>query len=136
MEREPSIRPAPVLEPVLVDSDEAYSRAVAGESVLLVGYPGTGKSTLARRIVTEIEKTWRVHRIGRAHVAARNIGGETIVSFAAHVTSLCTEPCILVDEIFLCEVTVLAKLCDIMSLPGIQWILTGDDAQCEPVRNH
>ena len=69
-------------------------------------------------------------------MAALNVGGETIDAFSAHVTSLGPSPCILVDEIFLCEVKTLAKLCDIASLPGIQWILIGDDAQCEPVRNH
>jgi GTPase SAR1 family protein len=135
MEREPSTRPVPVASVLSVDAEEAFRLACEGQSVLLVGPPGVGKSTLAMRIVTEIEKTRVVHRIARTHVCARNIEGETIDSFCAHTSNLASDACILVDEIFLCEVTVLAKLCDLMTL-GVQLILTGDDCQCEPVRNH
>ena len=63
-----------------VDAEEAVSR---GESVLICGQPGTGKSFLTRKLITLLrEKGERVTVLAKTHLAAHNVGGITINHYA------------------------------------------------------
>ena len=57
------------------DVADAVAHCLAGRSLLLTGLPGTGKTHLARTIVTKLRERGEVaHLISKTHSAVQNLG--------------------------------------------------------------
>ena len=74
--REPRMEAEPIKEkPAWRRVEDPLTHCLGGESLLLTGYPGTGKTHLARKIV---EALWElgdtVHIITKTHAAVQNVG--------------------------------------------------------------
>ena len=54
--------------------DDPISHCLAGNSLLLTGLPGTGKTYLARTIVAMREQGEAVHLVSKTHCSAQNLG--------------------------------------------------------------
>ena len=55
--------------------DDPISHCLAGNSLLLTGLPGTGKTHLARTIVARLrEQGEAVHLVSKTHCSAQNLG--------------------------------------------------------------
>ena len=60
---------------LLLQHGELEGRCLEGEGLLLTGYPGTGKTYLARQIVTALrEEGYKVKIITKTHSSVQNFG--------------------------------------------------------------
>ena len=74
--REPRMEAEPIKEkPAWRRVEEPLTHCLGGESLLLTGYPGTGKTHLARKIVEALRELGdTVHIITKTHAAVQNVG--------------------------------------------------------------
>ena len=74
--REPRMEAEPIREkPAWRRVEDPLTHCLGGESLLLTGYPGTGKTHLARKIVEALRELGdTVHIITKTHAAVQNVG--------------------------------------------------------------
>ena len=74
--REPRMQAEPIREkPAWRRVEDPLTHCLGGESLLLTGYPGTGKTHLARKIVEALRELGdTVHIITKTHAAVQNVG--------------------------------------------------------------
>ena len=74
--REPRMEAEPIKEkPAWRRVEDPLTHCLGGESLLLTGYPGTGKTHLARKIVEALRELGdTVHIITKTHAAVQNVG--------------------------------------------------------------
>ena len=120
--------------------EEARQMALAGESLLVCGLAGVGKSHFIRDLVAELEeKGRRVVTIAKTHNAALVAGGDTADHFAwKHIREGGTGTDVIwVDEVSMLDIQLLQDLNHAsLSGPPIQWILSGDFNQYQPFLTH
>ena len=76
--REPSMQAEPIrAKPSWRRVEDPVSHCLDGESLLLTGFPGTGKTHLAKQIVEALrEHGDTLHIITKTHAAVQNVGFE------------------------------------------------------------
>ena len=104
-----------------------------GQSLLVLGSPGTGKTTLCRTFherLQSLDKKTAI--ISKTHAAAVRAGGCTADHFVRKflTTGSCGVDALWVDECFQIECGLWAQL---QKLKGRQWILSGDEHQFGPI---
>ena len=73
--REPSMEAEPIRAKSPPRAEDPVAHCLDGESLLLTGYPGTGKTHLARKIVEALRELGNtVHIITKTHAAVQNVG--------------------------------------------------------------
>ena len=98
-----------------------------GESLLLLGPPGVGKSTLVKQLVEELkEKGHNVRTTALTHVASRVIEGQTIQSFLyRYVLNGSFQGWLILDEISVLTISVLNFISTLLN-GNVRFILLGD----------
>jgi hypothetical protein len=118
-----------------VDAEEAVTR---GESVLITGPPGTGKSYLSCKLITLLrDKGERVIVLAKTHLAAHNVGGITINHYANKALrrgKFAAGTWLVVDEYSMVDVACWAQLAK-AAFCGAKWIIIGDPNQYLPIQD-
>ena len=120
------------------EQELAYQAARAGHNMLVIGFAGTGKSELIRRI-----KSSNGGAIVTAYtgIAARNVDGMTLTRFMRDKGLIQITRTLIIDEVSMVSSAELGKLdmlaksvrnCD-APFGGLQVILVGDPAQLAPI---
>jgi hypothetical protein len=112
---------------------EAEQAVVDGQSLLVLGMPGVGKTTLCRTLHERLQALQKnIAVISKTHAAAVRAGGCTADHFVRKylTTGSCNVDAIWVDECFQIECGLWAQL---QKLKGRQWILSGDEHQFGPI---
>ena len=107
------------------------------QGILIHGGPGNGKSYMVDTLLKEVPEDIPVHRMSRTHVTARTIKGDTTSHWLnRHSKGNLMTPCVVfVDELWLHEYNLLARLHAFSLLPDVCFICTGDDLQLESIGN-
>jgi len=110
-----------------MDKEEAKRRVLHGESLLVLGIAGTGKSTFCKECVEELRSLGRVVEVvAKCHVAAARISGVTADYFARRRIlhgSMGATTTIWIDEISQIDVQLWNAF---NKVPNVQWLLSGD----------
>jgi hypothetical protein len=115
---------------------EAEQRAVNGGSLLVEGPPGSGKSHLCKRIAEQLKAAGKkVAVISKTHVASSRVGGVTADHFVKRyiLHGVCNYDVVWVEEFGQIDV---ALWCELNKLKQVQWLLSGDPDQFEPIGNN
>ena len=97
-----------------------------GRSLLILGPPGVGKSTLTKRLVAELRKSENVKTVALTHVASRNIEGMTVSSFIhRYIWNGSFQGTLVIDEISVLPVNVLNAI-SVLLCGKVRFILLGD----------
>ena len=119
-----------------VNADEAKAMVFHGQSLLVLGLAGVGKSHWTRERVAELEQAGkRVVTIAKTHNAALVVGGGTRDHFVwKHVREGGTGAhTVWIDELSMLDLPLLRDLNHLARRdPPIQFILSGDFNQYEP----
>ena len=108
---------------------EAREAIVNGQSLLVLGLPGVGKSHFCKDLVEQLKALdKRVSVMSKTHTASARAGGVTADHYVRrHIQhGACMAQAIWVDELFQLELGLWAQL---QKLKGRQWILSGDQFQ-------
>ena len=58
-----------------IEAGDLEQHVLAGRSVLITGYPGTGKTYIARRLVGKLREAGKlVEIVSKTHVSVQNVG--------------------------------------------------------------
>lgn len=123
----------------LVPPDEGERRVLAGESLLVLGIAGTGKTTYCKGIVERLRAAGeKVDVVSKTHVASRRAGGVTLDHWVRkHVVNGCPQCTVLyVDEVSQIDVGLLLQLAKLTYAENIRFILSGDFNQFAPIGNN
>ncbi len=107
---------------------------LSGQDLTIHGAGGTGKSTLIKEQIYPklVEQGRRVYNVAFTNCNAVDLPeGITLHAFCKLVfTNQLETPCTVIwDEVFRCNMYMLARLAQFRLLPDVQWILCGDMAQ-------
>jgi len=122
-----------------LDPAEGERRVLEGQSLLVVGIAGTGKTTYCTGIVERLQAAGEVvNIISKTHVASRRAGGVTADHWVRrHVINGSTRCSVLwIDEISQLDVGLLLQICKLTFSDGIRFILSGDFNQFSPIGNN
>jgi hypothetical protein len=111
---------------------QAEEAVMRGESLLVLGIAGTGKTHFAKKLVELLEHTGKkVDRISKTHCASERIKGVTadhyVRRYVLHGISTCDT--VWVDEFGQIEHSI---WCELNKLEK-QWIISGDENQFRPI---
>jgi hypothetical protein len=118
-----------------LDEDEARKRVASGESLLVEGIAGVGKTHFIQSLVQELRAQGKsVAIISKTHCASARAGGITADAFVRRhlIHGSCIFDCIWADECYQLEATLLAQINKVASR---QWLLSGDSHQFPPMLN-
>jgi hypothetical protein len=112
---------------------EAEAHMAAGKNCLVLGWPGTGKSTMVRGVVQTLREAGkRVDIICKTHAAVQNFGEGAVTAdfWVRHSVRNGAVTCqtLVVDELTQIDIALWADIALAAQL-GIQVILSGDFAQ-------
>jgi hypothetical protein len=113
--------------------EEATQRVMAGESLLIEGIAGTGKSYFAQQLVEALRAQGKsVAIISKTHTASSRIGGCTADHWVRRhiLNGAATADTLWVDECYQLETNLWSQ---INRLGGRQFILSGDPNQFAPL---
>jgi hypothetical protein len=121
------------------EPEEGEFMVMQGESLLVQGIAGTGKTTYCRGIVERLQAAGeRVDIISKTHVASRRAGGVTADHWVRrHVINgspLCTV--LWIDEVSQIDIGLLLHICKLTYTSSIRFILSGDFHQFAPIGNN
>jgi hypothetical protein len=116
---------------------EAEERVLRGESLLVLGIAGTGKTTYVQGIVERLRCAGkRVDVISKTHTASRRAGGATadhwVRRHVLHGTASCDY--LWVDEVSQVDVGLLNQIAKLF-WAGVKFLLSGDFHQFPPICN-
>jgi hypothetical protein len=109
--------------------DEAFTRVLHGQSLLVLGIAGTGKTHYIKDLVARLRtNSKKVEIMSKTHTASERAGGVTCDHWVRrHVLhGACTADVVWIDEISQLGTDLWAQL---NKLEGIQWLLSGDFSQ-------
>jgi hypothetical protein len=115
--------------------EEARARVARGESLLVEGIAGVGKTHFLQSLVEELRATGKsVCIISKTHCASSRAGGITADAFVRRhlMHGSCVFDVIWADEVFQLDIALLAQINKIASR---QWLLSGDCHQFSPLFN-
>jgi hypothetical protein len=118
-----------------LDEDEARKRVARGESLIVEGIAGVGKTHFMQSLVQELRAQGKnVAIISKTHCASARAGGITADAFVRRhlIHGSCIFDCVWADECYQLEATLLAQVNKIASR---QWLLSGDSHQFPPMFN-
>jgi hypothetical protein len=118
-----------------LSEEEARARVARGESLLVEGIAGVGKTHFLQSLVEELRaKGKSVCIISKTHCASARAGGITADAFVRRylMHGSCLFDVVWADEVYQLECTLLAQLNKIASR---QWLLSGDCHQFPPMFN-
>jgi hypothetical protein len=119
-----------------MDKEEAMRLVMHGESLIVEGIAGTGKSTFLQECVQELRALGKVVEVvSKCHVAAARIGGTTADYFARRRIlhgSMGATTTIWVDEVSQVDVQLWNAF---NKVPNVQWLLSGDFHQFSALYN-
>jgi hypothetical protein len=116
-----------------LDQEEATRRVLAGESLLIEGIAGTGKSYFAQQLVQALRAQGKsVAIMSKTHTASSRIGGCTADHWVRRhiLNGAATADVLWVDECYQLETNLWSQL---NRLSGRQFILSGDPNQFAPL---
>ena len=111
-----------------LNPSQAEEVVLNGESLLVQGIAGTGKTTFLRGIVERLRSLGkRVDVISKTHVASSRAGGCTADHYVLrHVKhGICTAYYIWIDEYTQIDCNVWVQL-NKLTFTGVRWLLSGD----------
>ncbi len=120
-----------------VNQDEAVEKVMRGESLLVVGAPGVGKTFWLRQLILRLREAGRrLDAIAKTHVAVANLGCDAVTAdhwVRRHVRAGGVQCDVLVvEELSMINVQLWADLA-LVRFKGIQFICCGDFAQFQAV---
>ncbi len=115
-------------QPVMreLDQEEATRRALAGESLLIEGIAGTGKSHFTMALVEQLRALGKtVAVIAKTHTASQRVNGVTADHWVRRnvMHGAANADVIVVDEVYQIESALWGQL---NKVSGRQWLLSGD----------
>ena len=121
-----------------LDETAAEERVMRGESLLVLGIAGTGKTTYVQGIVERLRKDGKsVAVISKTHAASKRAGGTTadhwVRRHVLHGTATCDV--LWIDEISQLDIGLLNQIAK-LSFTGIRFLLSGDFHQFAPISNY
>jgi Cdc6-like AAA superfamily ATPase len=126
----------------LSDEEEARAAVMAGQSLLVEGSPGSGKTTFVRSLVDALRASGKVvDIIAKTHAAVQNFAqnAQTADRWVRRVVRSggCVNCSILVvDEVTMVESILWADIAKVSLMAGIAFILCGDFLQFPAVCEH
>ena len=121
-----------------LDEAEAEERVMRGESLLVLGIAGTGKTTFMQGIVKRLRHSGkRVDVISKTHSASRRAGGVTAGHWVRrHVLhGAATYDYLWIDEISQVDVCLLNQLGKLTFTSSTSFLLSGDHHQFPAINN-
>ena len=118
-----------------VSQEEAERLVINGQSLLVLGIAGTGKSTFVKKLVESLKQLKKqVDIISKTHCASERINGVTADHYARRhiLNGSCNADTIWIDEISQLEHDL---WCHLNKLKERQWLLSGDFNQFAPIWN-
>ena len=120
-----------------LNQDEAVEKVMKGESLLVLGSPGVGKTFWLRQLIVKLrEANKRVDAIAKTHVAVQNLGCDAVTAdhwVRRHVRAGGVQCDILVvEELSMIDVQLWADL-SLTRFQGTQFICVGDFGQFQAV---
>jgi hypothetical protein len=120
-----------------LNQDEATDKVMKGESLLILGSPGVGKTFFLRQLIVKlIEAGKRVDAVAKTHVAVQNLGCDAVTAdhwVRRHVRAGSVQCDVLVvEELSMVNVQLWADL-SLVRFKGIQFICCGDHAQYKSI---
>ena len=116
-----------------IEAGDLEAHVLAGKSVLITGYPGTGKTYIARKLIGKLREAGKlVEIVSKTHVSVQNVGlgaktadhwtRKHIRNGATSCDTLLVEEITQIDCFLWCEIGKLLH-------KGVQFILLGDFRQ-------
>ena len=116
-----------------IPADRLEEHVLAGKSIFISGYPGTGKTYIARKLIGALRSAGKlVEIVSKTHVSVQNVGlgaktadhwtRKHIRNGATSCDTLVVEEITQIDCFLWCEISKLLH-------KGIQFILLGDTRQ-------
>ncbi len=120
-----------------LNQDEAIDKVMKGESLLILGSPGVGKTYFLRKLIVRlIEAGKRVDAVAKTHVAVQNLGCDAVTAdhwVRRHVRAGSVQCDVLViEELSMINVQLWADL-SLVKFKGTQFICCGDHAQYKAI---
>jgi hypothetical protein len=122
-------------QPVMreLQMEEATQRVLAGESLLIEGIAGTGKSHFAQQLIASLRALGKsIAIMSKTHTASSRIGGVTADHWVRRhiLNGAATADVLWIDECYQLETNLWSQL---NKLSGRQFILSGDPNQFSPL---
>ena len=137
--REPRMEAEPIKEkPAWPRVEDPLTHCLGGESLLLTGYPGTGKTHLARKIVEALRELGdTVHIITKTHAAVQNVGlgAQTADHWVRRNvrSGRCSATWLVIEELTQLDTPLWADIACLSMNTSMRFLLLGDFCQLPAV---
>ncbi len=119
--------------------EEGERRVLGGESLLVLGIAGVGKTHYCRGVVERLRAAGeKVDIISKTHIASRRAGGVTADHWVRRNVVNGSPKCTVlwIDEISQIDVGLLLQICKLTYAGNIRFLLSGDFNQFAPIGNN
>ena len=137
--REPRMEAEPIKEkPAWRRVEDPLTHCMEGESLLLTGYPGTGKTHLARKIVEALRELGdTVNIITKTHAAVQNVGlgAQTVDHWVRRNvrSGRCSATWLVIEELTQLDTPLWADIACLSMNTSMRFLLLGDFRQLPAV---
>ena len=121
-----------------MEMEEAERRVLLGQSLMVLGCPGTGKTHYTQGLVEMLRAQGnKVDVISKTHCASSRAGGVTADHWVRQhvINGTSSADCLWVDEIGQLDCELIAAI-NRLTFTGISFLLSGDFAQFPPIGNN